>query len=159
MQPTCGACQRSDTGGAVSCAPGSAAAMEQIARDFVDVLIPVVELIGAVVIGVGVIVAFGAYVLSELRVRPRPYEEIRLLLGRFLALGLEFQLAADILGTAVSPSFAEIGKLGAIAGIRTVLNYFLAQDLKRAGGEGGPTHPGRPASENGHDVLAPAAAV
>ena len=106
--------------------------MEDIARAFVDFLIPVVELIGAVVIGVGVIVAFAAYVLSELRIRPRPYEAIRLLLGRFLALGLEFQLASDILGTAVSPSFAEIGKLAAIATIRTVLNYFLAQEIERA---------------------------
>lgn len=106
--------------------------MEDVAREFVDLLIPVVELIGAVVIGVGVIVAFTAYVLSELRVRPRPYEGIRLLLGRFLALGLEFQLASDILGTAVSPTFAEIGKLGAIATIRTILNYFLAQEIERA---------------------------
>ena len=106
--------------------------MEAIARDVVDFLIPVAELIGAVVIAVGVVVAFGAYVLSEARIRPRPYEEIRLILGRFLALGLEFQLASDILGTAVSPSFEEIGKLGAIAGIRTLLNYFLAQDLRRA---------------------------
>ncbi len=88
--------------------------MEELARDIVNVLIPVVELIGALIIGVGVLVTFGAYVLSELRIRPRPYEGIRLLLGRFLALGLEFQLASDILGTAVSPTFAEIGKLGAI---------------------------------------------
>src|SRR4051794_1196664 len=106
--------------------------MEELARNIVDALIPAVELIGAVVIGVGVLVAFGAYVLSELRVRPRPYEEIRLLLGRFPALGLEFQLASDLLGTAVSPSFAEIGKLGAIAAIRTILNYFLAQEIERA---------------------------
>jgi len=106
--------------------------MEAFAREFVDTLIPVVELIGAVVIGVGVLVTFAAYVLSELRVRPRPYEAIRLLLGRFLALGLEFQLASDILGTAVSPTFEEIGKLGAIAAIRTVLNYFLAQEIERA---------------------------
>ena len=64
--------------------------------------------------------------------RPRPYEAIRLQLGRFLALGLEFQLASDILGTAVSPTFSEIGKLGAIAAIRTILNYFLAQEIERA---------------------------
>ena len=106
--------------------------LEELARSVVDVIIPVVELIGAVVIAVGVLVAFAAYVLSELRIRPRPYEGIRLLLGRFLALGLEFQLASDILGTAVSPTFTEIGKLGAIATIRTVLNYFLAQELERA---------------------------
>ena len=61
-----------------------------------------------------------------------PYEGVRLLLGRFLALGLEFQLASDILGTAVSPTYDQIGKLGAIAAIRTALNYFLSQELDRA---------------------------
>ena len=106
-------------------------ALEEIARQLVDVLIPVVELIGAVVIGVGVLVSFTAYVLSELRIRPKPYEAIRLQLGRFLALGLEFQLASDILGTAVSPTLAAIGKHGAIAAIRTLLNFFLAQELDR----------------------------
>ena len=106
--------------------------LETFAGDLVDALIPVVEVIGALIIGVGVLVAFGAYVLSELRVRPRPYEAVRLQLGRFLLLGLEFQLAADILGTAVSPTFDEIGKLAAIATIRTVLNHFLALEIARA---------------------------
>ena len=72
------------------------------------------------------------FVLSETRIRPIPYEHVRLVLGRFLALGLEFQLAADILKTAVSPTFEDLGQLGAIAAIRTVLNYFLAQEIERA---------------------------
>jgi uncharacterized membrane protein len=77
-------------------------------------------------------VSFGRYVVSELRIRPTGYEDVQLLLGRFLALGLEFQLASDVLGTGVSPSFEEIGMLGAIASIHTLPNYFLAQDLRRA---------------------------
>ena len=105
--------------------------MEEMVKEFVDVLVPIVEAIGAIVIAVGVVVTFVTYVLSELRVRPVSYERIRLQLGRFLALGLEFQLGSDILSTAVSPTFEEIGKLGAIATIRTVLNYFLAQELER----------------------------
>jgi uncharacterized membrane protein len=108
------------------------AVVEEIAREAVDFVIPIVELIGAAVIVAGVLLSFAAYVLSEVRVRPRPYEEIRLVLGRFLALGLEFQLASDILSTAVSPTYDEIGKLAAIAAIRTVLNYFLAQEIERA---------------------------
>jgi uncharacterized membrane protein len=100
--------------------------------DVVDFVIPIVELMGATVIAIGVAIAFSTYVLSELRIRPVPYEHVRLLLGRFLAVGLEFQLASDILGTAVSPAFDEIGKLGAIAGIRTALNYFLAKEIERA---------------------------
>ena len=71
------------------------------------------------------------WVLSELRIRPKSYESVRLQLGRFLALGLEFLLGADILATAVSPTFDEIGKLAAIATIRTALNYFLGQELER----------------------------
>ncbi len=47
--------------------------LEQLARDVVDVLLPIVDVIGALIIGVGVVVAFAAYVLSELRIRPRPY--------------------------------------------------------------------------------------
>jgi uncharacterized membrane protein len=106
--------------------------VERHVRDFVNFLIPIVDAIGATVISVGVLLAFGGWLLSELRLRRVSYESIRLLLGRFLALGLEFQLGADLLGTAVRPSYSEIGKLGAVAAIRTGLNYFLALELRRA---------------------------
>ncbi len=49
----------------------------------------------------------------------------------YLALALEFQLAADIISTAVAPSWQEIGKLGAIAVIRTALNYFLTREIEQ----------------------------
>ena len=52
-------------------------------------------------------------------------------MGRFLALGLEFQIGADILSTAVAPSFDDVLLLGAIVVIRTVLNYFLSKELER----------------------------
>jgi uncharacterized membrane protein len=52
--------------------------------------------------------------------------------GMWLLLGLEFELAADIIGSVVSPTWADLGQLGAIAGIRTFLNYFLERDLERA---------------------------
>jgi uncharacterized membrane protein len=50
-------------------------------------------------------------------------------LGRSLALSLEFLLGADILRTAVEPSWDEIGRLAAIAAIRTALNYFLQREI------------------------------
>jgi uncharacterized membrane protein len=50
-------------------------------------------------------------------------------LGRWLVAGLTFQLAADILETAVTTSWDEVARLGAIAAIRTFLNYFLERDL------------------------------
>jgi len=52
--------------------------------------------------------------------------------GMWLLLGLEFELAADIIGSVISPTWKDIGELGAIAVIRTFLNYFLEQDLERA---------------------------
>ncbi len=55
---------------------------------------------------------------------------MRLSLGRFLALGLEFQLASDILRTAIAPSYEELGKLAAVASIRTALNFFLAREIR-----------------------------
>lgn len=53
--------------------------------------------------------------------------------GMWLLLGLEFELAADIIRSVVSPSWRDIGQLAAIAVIRTFLNFFLEQDLERAG--------------------------
>jgi len=103
--------------------------VEETLRDAVDHVIPLIEGIGALVIVVGVVTAFAFWVASELRMHAGSYEEVRVRLARFLALGLEFQLGADILGTAVSPTFDEIGRLGAIAAIRTLLNYFLQRDL------------------------------
>ncbi len=51
-------------------------------------------------------------------------------LGRFLVVALELQLAADIIATATHPSMEELMKLGAIAVIRTFLNYFLVLEMR-----------------------------
>ena len=58
-----------------------------------------------------------------------------LMLGRYLLLGLEFTLAADVVHTAIAPSWDDIGKLGSIALIRTFLNFFLERDIQRARAE------------------------
>jgi uncharacterized membrane protein len=50
----------------------------------------------------------------------------------WLLLGLEFALAADIITSVISPTWQDIGELGAIAVIRTFLNYFLEHDLENA---------------------------
>jgi len=59
-------------------------------------------------------------------------EDIRLNLGRWLALALEFELAADILRTAVAPTWNEIGQVAAIIVIRTALNFFLQREIDNA---------------------------
>src|SRR5919112_204152 len=79
----------------------------------------------------GVLATTYRYVLTLVGAREYTNNEIRLYLGRYLALGLEFQLGADILSTAVAPSLDDVLLLGAIAAIRTALNYFLSQELER----------------------------
>lgn len=89
-----------------------------------------VEIAGALVIFAGAMVGFIGFCVVSLTTRdPGAFGPIRLTLGRFLVLGLEFQLASDLLRTAVAPSFDQIGKLAAIVAIRTGLNYFLSLEL------------------------------
>jgi len=56
-------------------------------------------------------------------------------LARWLLLGLEFMLAADIVRSVISPNWNDIGQLAAIAVIRTFLNFFLERDLEAAAKE------------------------
>jgi len=49
--------------------------------------------------------------------------------ARWLVVGLTFQLAADIVATAFSPSWEEIAHLAAIAAIRAFINFFLERDM------------------------------
>ncbi|NJS16433.1 MAG: DUF1622 domain-containing protein, partial [Nostocaceae cyanobacterium CSU_2_110] len=53
-------------------------------------------------------------------------------LGKWLALSLEFALAADILRSTIAPSWDDIGKLAAIIALRTILNYFLSKEIEQA---------------------------
>lgn len=88
------------------------------------------EFTGAALVGLGTLSSL-IHLARSLRapgmVRFTP---VRLLFARYLSLALEFQLGADILSTTIAPSWEEIGKLGAIAVIRTALNYFLSREME-----------------------------
>ncbi len=56
--------------------------------------------------------------------------EIRITMGQYLALGLEFLIGKDILESIINPSWDRLGKLAAIIAIRTVITFFLARELK-----------------------------
>lgn len=55
---------------------------------------------------------------------------VRVDLGKHLALGLEFLVGKDIIESIIHPTWDELGKLGAIIVLRTVLQIFLARELK-----------------------------
>jgi uncharacterized membrane protein len=62
-------------------------------------------------------------------------KEIWVRFAIWLLLGLEFELAADVVRSAISPTWTAIGMLGAIAAIRTALNYFLERDISEFAAE------------------------
>ena len=105
--------------------------MEELLITTVGYLRLAIEAVGATVIGIGALSTTYLYALSLLGLRNYTNTQIRLHLGQYLALGIDFQLGSDILGTAVSPTFEEVVLLAAIVVIRTVLNYFLSKELER----------------------------
>ncbi|QDV73770.1 DUF1622 domain-containing protein [Botrimarina mediterranea] len=89
-----------------------------------------IEVFGATLVTIGVCVAIVHWIRTVRSGKEQDFAQTRLILARYLSLALEFQLGADILGTAVSPSWDHIGKLAAVAVIRTGLNYFLMMEMK-----------------------------
>ena len=89
------------------------------------------EIIAAVLIGISLIRTLVIYFISAVK-RDNAFhreEDIRLRFGSSVAVSLELLLGADVLATAVAPSWNDIGQLAAIAAIRTLLNYFLGKEL------------------------------
>jgi uncharacterized membrane protein len=93
---------------------------------------------GIEIVGIGIIV-IGALIATFLFVKEwaksdlfsEVYQKYRERLGQSILLGLEFLVAADIVGTvAVDPTFRNVGILGAIVGIRTFLSFALEMEIK-----------------------------
>lgn len=106
--------------------------LDEEAKIIIQVIARGVEFAAAVIIAVAAIEATVKAALIFLRrsTPPAAKNEVRLTLGRWLAVALEFELAADILNTAVTPTWSDIEKLAAIAALRTALNYFLEREIR-----------------------------
>jgi uncharacterized membrane protein len=89
-----------------------------------------IEISSIIVVGVGFVIVVVKLVTAALGRKPLSFNTLRLGFARYLALGLELQLGADVIGTAISPSWEEIAALAAIAVIRTGLNFFLSREMQ-----------------------------
>lgn len=99
--------------------------------DYVHHIVRAIEIGGIAIVVIGALVATGNFVL---RLRSASfeaaYDAYRVHLGRAILLGLEFLVAADIIGTvAVEPTFDNIGVLGLIVVIRTILSFTLEAEI------------------------------
>jgi uncharacterized membrane protein len=101
-----------------------------------DIVVTIDEM-ALIIVAIGTVEAFltGLWAAFPAPASHNRFREILVRYGRWLVAGLTFQLAADIIGTSIAPSWQEVGQLGAIAVIRTFLNFFLERDLAELGTE------------------------
>jgi uncharacterized membrane protein len=107
--------------------------MEEIFKTVLGYIALGVEAAAAVFILIGAAQAVGEVALRLVQsgsslVRKR---EVWVRFAVWLLLALEFELAADVLRTAIAPTWDDIGQLASIAVIRTFLNYFLEKDIEK----------------------------
>jgi uncharacterized membrane protein len=108
--------------------------MEEFFKIFAESVALGLEATSILVVAVGGLEAayLSLWPLLRGRITHVQRREAWLSMARWLLLGLEFMLAADIVRTVISPDWQDIGQLAAIAVIRTFLNYFLERDLEAA---------------------------
>ncbi len=109
--------------------------MEYLITNLMTSLATLIDSLTGIIIGFAVLEATVKTIMLYFNYRKnmdRAKEQIRLSLGKWLALSLEFALAADILRSTIAPTWDDIGKLAAIIALRTVLNYFLSKEIEQA---------------------------
>ena len=112
---------------------------EHLLTHTADVLRLILEYLSVLCVGVGLIAVFSSR--GPLRsilwrhlpphlLQRGPLTAARLTFGGWLALALEFQLGADVVQTTISREASDLIALGAVAVVRTFLNYFLSLELQ-----------------------------
>lgn len=106
--------------------------MWEIVKTIASYMAIFLESIAVVLITIGAVGTILIFLKKKIFIHAehRSIVESRNYLGHFLSLGLEFLIGADILKTAFSPTWDDIGQLAAIIGIRTLLNFFLLKELE-----------------------------
>jgi len=106
--------------------------MEEVFKTVAGYVALAVEAAAVLLIAIGAAEALAHVLTKEFRQHsPGVRRSAWIRFAVWLVLGLEFELGADVIRTAISPTWSDIGQLGAIATIRTVLNYFLEKDVEK----------------------------
>lgn len=103
--------------------------MESVGVEGAKWLKLVIELASVVAVGIGFVSVIYVVVRGRFQGSAIGFNAVRLNLARYLSIALELQLGADIIGTAISPTWEQIAELAAIAVIRTALNFFLNREM------------------------------
>src|SRR5437867_2600150 len=106
--------------------------MEALLHEIAHYVALLLEAIAILVIAFGGIEALIniLFLMFERRTSNIEKRAVWLEFERWLVAGLTFQLAADIVNTSFSPTWEEVGRLAAVAAIRTFLSYFLDHEVE-----------------------------
>jgi uncharacterized membrane protein len=102
--------------------------MEALFKTVADHVALGCELIAVLMLGFGALEAVVVLLLGARQMGRKVKRRVWLNFASWLLLALELTLAADIVRTAISPTWNDIGQLASIALIRTFLNFFLERD-------------------------------
>jgi uncharacterized membrane protein len=114
--------------------------LHELLVEMIAYIVPCTELLGAAVVTWGTLHGLSMLLhrvwrsLQKLHVE-ESLRDIRIVIGEKMALGLDFFLAGDIIGTIVVPSKDTLMILGGIVVIRTVMAYFLAKEIEKKAAE------------------------
>jgi uncharacterized membrane protein len=105
--------------------------LEEYFKELAGLLALGIEGVAVLVVTFGALQALVRLATFALQAEPDLSFAKRVWLGfaAWIVLSLEFALAADIIRTAIAPTWRDIGQLAAIATIRTALNYYLEKDI------------------------------
>lgn len=105
--------------------------MEALFKQIAEAIAIGVETAAALLIAYGAIEAIAGSAIAVVKGHSKSglRKQVWRRFGVWLLLALEFELAADIVRSAIAPNWVDIGQLAAIAVIRTFLNYFLEEDI------------------------------
>ena len=101
--------------------------LEHFVTSFVEILIPVCELMGISIVAVSAVTAFWRYARSLILRKPC---NVKFQLANGMALSLEFKMAAEILKTVIIREFEELLVLGAVIGLRALLSLLIHFEMK-----------------------------
>lgn len=108
--------------------------LESVVEFLLEILIPLCELMGIVIVTVSAVSAFAKYACSLVTKRSC---DVKFQLASGLALSLEFKMAAEILKTVLIRDLNELLVLGVVIALRALLSLLIHFEMKHAGGEKG----------------------
>ena len=103
--------------------------LEHFVELFLELLIPVCELMGISIVAISALGAFWQYLRSLFTGKK---SDVKFQLANGLALSLEFKMAAEILKTVLIRDFGELTVLGAVIILRALLSLLIHFEMKNS---------------------------